>query len=82
MGRANRGRWSNPDFDATLGAALHLSDDTKRNALFARAAEIAVADMGVIPICFTINSWAFKKVFTYEPRVDEITLATGFRPAR
>ncbi len=82
MGPSNRGRWSNPDFDTALGAALHTLDDTKRNAFYARASEIAVAEMGVIPVYFTINTWASKKAFVYDARMDEITLATGFRPAK
>jgi peptide/nickel transport system substrate-binding protein len=80
MGPSNRGRWSNPEFDATLAAALHTLDDAKRNALFGRAAEIAVAEAAVIPVYFTINTWASKKAFTYDARMDELTLATGFRP--
>ena len=46
LGASNRGRWSNPAFDAAPGAALRTLDDTKRNGFFARAAEIAVEDMG------------------------------------
>jgi peptide/nickel transport system substrate-binding protein len=82
MGPSNRGRWSNPEFDSVLGQALRTIDDTKRNSLYARAAEIAVADMGIIPVYFTINTWASKKSFVYDARMDELTLATGFRPAK
>lgn len=80
LGPSNRGRWSNPDFDATLGEALRTMDDTKRNALYGRAAEIAVADMGVIPVYFTVNTWASRKGLTYDARADEISLAMGLRP--
>ena len=82
MGPSNRGRWSNPEFDGVLGQALHMLDDTKRNALFARAAEIAVGDMGVVPVYFTINTWASKKAFVYNARMDETSLATDLRPAK
>ncbi len=82
MGPSNRGRWSNPDFDSVLGQALRTLDDTKRNALYASAAEIAVSKSGVIPVYFTINTWASKKAFTYDARMDETTLAQGFRPAK
>jgi peptide/nickel transport system substrate-binding protein len=82
MGPSNRGRWSNASFDDVLGQALRTIDDTKRNALYGRAAEIAVADMGVVPVYFTINTWASKKAFVYDARMDELTLATGFRPAK
>ncbi len=80
MGPSNRGRWSNPEFDATLGEALRTLDDTKRNALYARAAEIAVGDMGVVPVYFTINTWATKKGLVYDARADELSLAMGLRP--
>ena len=82
MGPSNRGRWSNPDFDAALGTALGTLDDTKRHAAYARAAEIAVGDMGVIPVYFTINTWATRKGLTYAARGDEQSLAMGLRPAR
>jgi peptide/nickel transport system substrate-binding protein len=82
MGPSNRGRWSNKDFDAALGEALRTMDDGKRNALYARAAEIAVADMGVIPVYFTINTWATKKGLVYDARADEITLAMDLHPAK
>ncbi len=82
MGPSNRGRWSNAEFDATLGEALRTLDDTKRNALYGRAAEIAVADMGVIPVYFTVNTWATRRDLTYAARGDETSLAMGLRPAR
>ena len=82
LGTSNRGRWSNPDFDTALGSALRTLDEPKRNAFYARAAEIAVGDMGVIPVYFTVNTWAMKKGFTYAARGDEQTHAMGLRPAR
>ena len=82
MGPSNRGRWSNPDFDAALGEALRSFDEAKRNAAYARAAEVAVGDMGVIPVYFTINTWASKKGLVYDSRLDEVSLAMGLRPAK
>lgn len=82
MGPSNRGRWSNAEFDTTLGEALRTFDDTKRNALYGKASEIAVREMGVIPVYFTVNTWATKKQFTYDARLDEISLAMGLRPAK
>ena len=82
MGPSNRGRWSNAAFDAALSTALRTLDDTTRNGFFARAAEIAVEDMGVIPVYFTINTWASKKAFVYNARMDETSLAMGLRPAK
>ncbi len=82
MGPSNRGRWSNAGFDAALGEALQTLDEGKRNALFGRAADIAVADMGVIPVYFTINSWATRKGLKYEGRGDEMSLAMGVKPVK
>ncbi len=82
MGPSNRGRWSNPAFDAALGNALRTLDNTKRNAFYAQAAEIAVGDMGVVPVYFTINSWGTKRTLTYAARGDEYTMAMGLRPAK
>jgi peptide/nickel transport system substrate-binding protein len=81
MGPSNRGRWSNPDFDSVLGQALRTMDDAKRNALYGKAAEIAVGDMGVIPVYFTVNTWASRKGLNYTARADEISLATDLHPA-
>ena len=82
MGPSNRGRWSNAAFDAVLGEALRTMDDPGREKLYARAAEAAVADMGVIPVYFTINTWASKKGFVYDARMDETSLAMGLRPVK
>lgn len=82
LGPSNRGRWSNPAFDAVLGEALRTMDEPKRNGLYARAAEIAVEDMGVIPVYFTVNTWASRKGLVYDARADEISLAMGLRPAK
>ena len=82
MGPSNRGRWSNAGFDAALGQALRTLDNGKREALYARAAEIAVDDMGVIPVYFTINTWASKKSLVYDARMDETSLAMGLRLAK
>ena len=82
MGPSNRGRWSNADFDAALGEALRTLDDPKRNALYAKAAEIGVAEMGMIPVYFTINTWATRRDLRYAARGDETSLAMGLRPVK
>lgn len=82
MGPSNRGRWSNAEFDKTLAAALRTMDPKARMELYGKAAEIAVGDMGVVPVYFTINTWASKKGLTYDARADEQTLAMGVRPVK
>lgn len=80
-GNANRGRYSNSKFDAMLDDALVTINDAKREALLARATEIAMADQGIVPLHFQMNTWATKKQLTYTPRTDEYTLAWMFKPA-
>jgi peptide/nickel transport system substrate-binding protein len=46
----NYGRYSNPEFDATLDALRKELDQTKRAALFVKANDILILDAVVIPI--------------------------------
>ncbi len=79
-GSANRGRYSNPAMDAVLDKALASVDADKRNVLLAEAAEIAMNDVGLIPIHYQKNTWAAKKGLKVMPRTDEYTLAMSVRP--
>src|SRR5688572_4006236 len=80
MGQANRGRYSNPKMDAVLEQALFTVDDAKRLKLFQEATELAVRDMGIIPLYHQVNLWGTRKGVVYTPRTDERTLAHEFRP--
>lgn len=73
-GQGNRGRYSNPDFDAALNAALATIDDGKREKLLQTAMEIAMKDQGVIPLFFLANTWGVKAGLEYQPRADGYTL--------
>ena len=79
MGATNRGRYSNPKMDETLTQALAIVDDTKRERMLQQATEIAVNDLGIIPLYHQHNLWATRKGITYAPRTDERTLAHEFR---
>lgn len=81
MGPSNRGRYSNPEFDRTLEQALQTMDQKQREALLGKATEIAIDDVGIIPVYFLVNTWAARKGLVYVPRSDEATLATGLKPA-
>jgi peptide/nickel transport system substrate-binding protein len=81
MGGSNRGRYSNPKMDELLVQALATVDDGKREKLLQEASEVAIADMGLIPLHYQINVWAMRKGLTYAPRTDEYTLAQFIRPA-
>lgn len=80
MGTANRGRYSNPKMDATLEQALAIVDDAKRERVLQQATEIAVSDLGIIPLYHQHNLWAARKGISYAARTDERTLAHEFRP--
>ena len=65
-----------------LNEALATVDDTKRADLLARATEVAIEDVGIIPLHYQVNTWAMRRGFTYQPRTDEYTLATGVGKAK
>jgi peptide/nickel transport system substrate-binding protein len=77
MGASNSGRYSNPELDKLVHDALLTMDDAKRNAMLARASEIAFTDCALIPLHHEVSVWAAKKGVTYETRADQYTLATG-----
>jgi peptide/nickel transport system substrate-binding protein len=82
MGQSNRGRYSSQAFDATLAEALRTLDDGKRATLLGKASEIAMHDVGLVPVYFLVNTWATRKGLTYDARADELSLAMGLRPAK
>jgi peptide/nickel transport system substrate-binding protein len=77
MGASNRGRYSNPQVDKLINDALATVDDGRRAALLAQATEVAIEDVGIIPLHYQVNTWAMRRGFSYQPRTDEYTLATG-----
>jgi len=75
MGASNRGRYSNPRFDALVWDAVRTMDDTRRAALLEEATNIAFAeDIGVIPLHHQHGVWAARKPYRVEPRSYEGTL--------
>lgn len=79
-GSANRGRYSNPKMDELLDKALATVDADKRAALLAEATDVAMNDVGLIPIHYQKNTWAAKKGLVVTPRTDEYTLAMSVKP--
>lgn len=77
LGRTNRGRFSSAPFDATLQMALNTVDDDMRQALLARATEIAMREVGLIPTHFQVNTWGSRVGLRYIPRTDEYTRPTN-----
>jgi peptide/nickel transport system substrate-binding protein len=80
MGTTNRGRYSNAKMDAVLVQALATVDDAKREKLLQDATELAVTDLGIIPLYHQRNIWATKKGIGYAPRTDERTFAHHMKP--
>lgn len=76
FGASNRGRYSNPEVDKLIEDALATVDDAKRQDLLARATEIAIEDVAIIPLHYQVNTWATRPGLRYDARTDERTIAT------
>ena len=74
FGASNRGRYSNPEVDKIIEDALATVDDAKREKLLQKATEIAINDLGIIPLHYQVNTWATRRGLAYTPRTDEATL--------
>lgn len=81
-GMTNRGRYSNKEFDAVVEEALRTVDRKKHEQLLIKATEMAMGDLGIIPLHFQVAIWAMRDGLTYTARTDEYTLATGIREAK
>ena len=82
IGAGNRGRFSDPEYDRLLQEALITIDDGKREKLLQRATERGIGELvGIVPLQYTVNTWAARKGLTLVPRFDELTLATEIKPA-
>jgi peptide/nickel transport system substrate-binding protein len=77
MGSANRGRYSNPELDKLIVEAMATVDDKKRADLLAKASEIAINDVSIIPSHYPIAVWGLRKGLKMVPRSDEYTLVKG-----
>ncbi|MCV0426162.1 MAG: ABC transporter substrate-binding protein [Roseibium sp.] len=80
-GTFNRGRFSNPEFDAVMAEAVTSFDDARREELLRQAAEIAFTDeQGIIPLYFEKLIWATRDGIDFDTRPVERTLAQSFHP--
>jgi peptide/nickel transport system substrate-binding protein len=82
MGVTNRGRYSNPAMDKLLSEALVTMDEKKREAMVQQAAELAMNDVGLIPLHYEVSTWAAARGFKYTPRTDQYTLAMSLKPVK
>ncbi|UFN48378.1 ABC transporter substrate-binding protein [Roseomonas sp. OT10] len=79
-GNFNYLRYSNPELDALMQRIRTTMEPEARRALTARASEVAMADLPVIPLYFQKASWALRRGLTMPPHPAEYTLATTIRP--
>jgi peptide/nickel transport system substrate-binding protein len=75
MGVTNAGRYSNLKVDELLKQAMSTIEDEKRARLLADAETIVLDDYGIIPVHYEQTVWALSPKLSYEPRVDQYTLA-------
>jgi len=80
LGAVNWGRYSNPKVDYLIEQALQQVNDENRSIMLQRATDLAMLDLGIMPIHFQFTLWGTKKNVQYTPRTDEYTLAFQFKP--
>ncbi len=78
----NWGRYGNPKVDYLIEQALQQVNDENRSIMLQRATDLAMQDLGIMPIHFQFTMWATKKNVQYVPRTDEYTLAFQFKPVK
>ncbi|MDQ4059898.1 MAG: ABC transporter substrate-binding protein, partial [Pseudomonadota bacterium] len=81
FGASNRGRYSNPEVDKLIQQAITTVDDEKRQALLAKATEVAMEDVAIVPVHYQVNNWAARKGLKYTPRTDEYTIVRSLKVA-
>jgi peptide/nickel transport system substrate-binding protein len=74
-GQANRGSYSNPQFDDWIDKADATSDMKKRNEFLQEATKIAAQDIPMIPVHYEQDIYAAKKNVTVVPRMDKFIWA-------
>ncbi|WP_282601754.1 ABC transporter substrate-binding protein [Paracoccus sp. PARArs4] len=80
-GTTNAGRYSNPEMDALLAEAMSTIDDAKRDEMLQQAETMVLDDYGIIPLHYEQTVWAMKSDLSYEPRVDQYTMAREVKKA-
>ncbi len=81
IGASNSSRYSNPQLDALTTRATATLDDAAREALLQEAVAMVDRETAMIPLLQLVNFWATRRGITFEPRMDERTLAMSARPA-
>ncbi len=82
FGVSNRGRFSNAKVDQLTEKGLGTLNDATREKLFQAATEVAMSEVGVIPLYHQVGVWATRRGISYPARTDEATWAHEFRPEK
>jgi len=82
FGVSNRGRFSNAKVDQLTEKGLGTLNDAAREKLFQAATEVAMSEVGVIPLYHQVGVWATRRGISYPARTDEATWAHEFRPEK
>ncbi len=83
LGSVNRFRYSNPNFDDGLIAAMRELDAGKREAMLQAVTRLAIGDdVAIAPTHVQKNVWAMRQGFVHEARIDERTRAQDVAPVR
>ena len=78
-GASNMTRHSDPRFDALLVRGAATMDDAAREAVWREAVTLYAEEVPMIQLVQYINTWAHRRGFKHEPRMDERTVAMGVR---
>jgi len=81
-GANNNARFSDPVFDELLLRASAIMDDERREAMWHEAVARYVETEPYIQLIQYVNTWAVRRGFTHDPRMDERTIAMGVRRAQ
>ncbi|POR45299.1 ABC transporter substrate-binding protein [Bosea psychrotolerans] len=80
-GLYNWAQYSNPALDALTTAAISETDEARREKLVLDAVKLVSSDVAIIPLYHFKNIWATRAALRYDPRIDELTLATDVHKA-
>lgn len=75
LGAANDSGYSNAKLDELVAKAMSIYDDKQREAALVEAVKMALQDGAILPLYQQSNAWVMRKNVSYEPRIDERTLA-------
>jgi peptide/nickel transport system substrate-binding protein len=74
-GANNYVRYSNPELDKLIQAAISEMDPAKRKALLEKATHMAIDDVALIPIHHLDAVWGVRDKLSITPRIDRFTYA-------